>query len=110
MASFHLDGCMFSLAWLLLCDIQDTACRCWRLISDKWLRADASSSRRPYRRGTKCVACSELPTESGSFSSFIVDSLPIVRRAGSPICCGSLCASQLRNCSFVTTGLNLSLG
>src|SRR5882757_10021962 len=104
MASFHLVGCMFFLALLLLCDIQDTACRCWHLTLDKWLRADALSSRQPCRRETKCVACSELPTESGSFNSFILVSQPIARRAGRLIRCGSLCGSRLRNCSFVTTG------
>ncbi len=103
------NGCMFFLAWLLLCDIQDTASRWWLLISDRWLRADALSSQRPYKRPTKCGACNELPTESGSFNSFIVVSQPIARRAGRPIRCGSLCGSRLRNCSFVTTGLNLSL-
>src|SRR5229473_1569018 len=54
-------------------------------------------------------AANELPTESGSFNSFIVVSQPIARRAGRTIRCGSLCGSRLRNCSFVTTGLNLSL-
>jgi len=36
------------------------ACRCWRPTSDKWLRADGSSLRRPCKRPTKCAACNEF--------------------------------------------------
>ena len=81
----------------------------------KWLRADALSSRRPYKRATKCGACNELPTESGNFNGFFVVSQPIARRSGRPIRCGSLCViaiEKLLICydwaeSFV--GLNLVL-
>jgi len=68
MGTFHLDGCMFFLAWLLLCDIRGTASRWWLPISDRWLRADALSSRHPpsgrrnAARATNCLPCPAAST------------------------------------------------
>src|SRR5882724_10788533 len=110
MVNCHPAGCTFFLMLLHLCVIQDTACRCWRPMSDKWLRADVLSLRRPCKRPTKCAAYNELPTESGSFNIVIVVLEPIAKPGGRPTRCGSLYASQLRNCLFVMTGANLSSG
>jgi Biotin-lipoyl like len=109
MAGCRLDGCMFFPALLLLCDTRGTACKCWRLMLGKWLRADALSLRQLFRRETKCVACSESPTASGSFNLYILVSLAIAKRAGRQIRYGSLCVWPSRSCSFATTGLKLSL-
>src|SRR5467141_1855873 len=110
MVSCRPTGCTFFLVLLRLCVIQDTACRCWRLTSDKWLRADGSSLRRPCKRPTKCDAYNGLPTESGSFNIVIEALEPIAKPGGRPMRCGNLYACQLRNCLFVVTGASLSSG